>query len=140
MEEKNKIITYLFFLLLGVAWLIWKPLVVLILVGFFIKYLIESHVDVFFLNNINPKTYEHPEDLLKCKICKYYFHKNNFQKHVLKSSFKEQEVINEMPFLSFMLAKNRHKNYYTESIKQVIEIGGKIDDSDEFIDKIKEEK
>ena len=140
MEEKNIITIYLFFLLLGVAWLIWKPLIILILFGFFIKYWNESHIDVIVFNGLNPKTYEHPEDLLKCKICKYYFHKDNFQKHVLKSSFREQELINEMPFLSFMMAKNRHKNYYKKSIEQIRKAKGKIDDSDEFIDKIKEEK
>lgn len=118
----------LFFILLGVAWLIWFPLVILILVGFVLKYWYESRVDIVsFGGYSDPKQYEHPEDLLKCKICKVYFHKSRFQEHILQSAVKEQELINEMSFLSFMIAKNRHRNYFSEAIEQIRKAGGKIE-------------
>lgn len=138
-QPKNNTITILlFFIFLGVAWLIWKPLIVLILIGFFLKYWYESRVDIISFGALlagghhDPKQYKHQEDLLKCKICKLYFHKDYFQEHVLQSAIKEQELINEMPFLSFMMAKNRHQNYFAESIEQIRKAGGKIKiDSDD---------
>lgn len=141
----------LFLVLLGIAWIIWKPLVVLILLGFFLKYWHESRVNMMYLGTSllggysDPKQYKHPEDLLRCKICKLYFHKEHFQEHVLQSAIKEQELINEMPFLSFMMAKNRHENYFAESIEQIRKAGGQIkidgDNGDEiekrFLSKMK---
>jgi hypothetical protein len=132
-NQNNSIVVFLFFILLGVAWIIWKPLVILILVGFFLKYWYESRVDIIPLGGYHdPKQYQQPKDLLKCKICKVYFHKDQFQDHVLQSAIKEQELINEMPFLSFMMATNRHQNYFSEAIENIRKVGGKIEiDSDD---------
>ncbi|MBU4480796.1 hypothetical protein KKH59_00585 [Patescibacteria group bacterium] len=132
-EQNNLVIILLFFILIGVAWLIWPPLIVLILMGFLLKYWYESRVNIISIGGYrDPKQYEHPEDLLKCKICKVYFHKDHFQEHILQSAIKEQESINGMPFLSFMMAKNRHQNYLAEAIEQIRKAGGKIEiDSDD---------
>jgi len=123
----------LFLILLGIAWIIWKPLFFLIIIGFVFYYWFGSRVDIFMIGGIkNPKEYEHPEDLLRCKICKICFHKDHFSKHILDMAIKEQEVINEMPFLSFMMAKNRHKEYFKEAISQIQKAGGQyeIDNED----------
>lgn len=126
-KNNNAIVALLVLILLGIAWLIWKPLVVLIPIGFVLKYWYESHVYIISFGGYrNPKQYEHPEDLLKCKICKIYFHKDHLQEHILQSAIKELEVINEMPFLSFMIAKNRHEEYFKEAIEQIRKAGGKI--------------
>ncbi len=133
-SNQNITSIFLFFILLGVAWLIWPPLVLLIIVGFFLKYWFESRVTIIPLEGYyqNPNEYKQPKDLLKCKICKVYFHKDKFQEHVLQSAMKEQELINEMPFLSFMIAKNRHENYFSTAIEQIRVVGGKIKiDSDD---------
>ena|SRR3989344_5873684 len=136
-NKNNSIIVLLFFILLGVAWIIWKPLVVLILIGFFLKYWYESRVDIISLGGYrDPKQYEHPEDLLRCKICKAYFHKDQFQEHILQSAIKEQELINEMQFLSFIMASNRHKDYFSEAIEQIRKVGGKIEIKSDDGDKI----
>lgn len=133
MNKTTTTATLLFFILLGVVWLIWSPLAVLILVGFILKYWYESRVDIIPLGDYqDPKQYERPEGLLKCKICKVYLHKDKFQEHILQSAIKEQELINEMPFLSFMMAKNRHEEYFAEAIEQIRKVGGKIEiDSDD---------
>lgn len=127
--QKNTIITVLLlFILLWIAWFIWKPLVVLILVGFFLKYWYESRVVIIpFGGYHDQKQYEHPEDLLKCKICKIYFHKDHFQEHILQAVIKEQELINEMPILSFMMAKNQHKEYYNEAFAKILERSGQFE-------------
>lgn len=132
-QNNTTVTALLFFVLLGVAWLIWKPLVVLILIGFFLKYWYESRVDIIpFGGYRDPKQYEHPEDLLKCKVCKVHFHKDHFQEHILQAAIKEQELINEMPFLSFMLAKNRHKEFFKEAFDKILKSGGQyeIDNDD----------
>ncbi len=127
-NQNNSIIILLFFILLGVAWLTWKPLIGLILIGFFLKYWLESRAVIIHSGGYrDPKEYKYPENLLKCKICKTYFQKDYFQEHVFQAALKEQEIINEMPFLSFVLSKNRHQEFFGEALDNVIKSGGKYE-------------